>query len=36
MFIVSTAQNYDSDWSRRFYEMLETYILPAVASSIQD
>jgi CubicO group peptidase (beta-lactamase class C family) len=30
MVVVSTAQNYDSGWSRRFYEMLGTYILPAV------
>lgn len=30
MVLVSTAQNYDRGWSRRFYEMLGSYILPAV------
>jgi len=30
MVVVSTAQNYDRGWSRRIYEMLEKYILPAV------
>jgi len=30
MVVVSTAQNYDRGWSRRFYEMLGNYILPAI------
>jgi CubicO group peptidase (beta-lactamase class C family) len=36
MVIVSTAQNYDNDWSGRFYEMMRSYILPAVVSAIQE
>ncbi|MBN2089763.1 serine hydrolase [candidate division KSB1 bacterium] len=36
MVVVSTAQNYDRGWSRRFYEMLEKYILPAVVEATQD
>ena len=36
MVVVSTAQNYDRGWSRRFYEMLGSYILPAVVASTQN
>ncbi len=36
MVVVSTAQNYDRGWSRRFYEMLENYLLPAVVAPIQN
>ena len=33
MVVVSTAQNYDRDWSGRFYEILGSVIFPAVVSS---
>jgi len=35
MVVVSTAQNFDKGWSRRFYEMLGSYILPAVVLSTE-
>jgi CubicO group peptidase (beta-lactamase class C family) len=36
MIVVSTAQNYDRGWSRRFYEMVSSYILPAVVTATQE
>jgi CubicO group peptidase (beta-lactamase class C family)/uncharacterized protein YacL (UPF0231 family) len=36
MVIISTAQNYDNDWSGRFYEMVSSYILPAVVTATQE
>jgi len=36
MVVVSTAQNYDKSWSRRFYEMLGSYILTAVVFSTHE
>jgi len=35
LIVVSTAQNYDNGWSRRFYGLLKSYILPAVVWSTQ-
>ena len=36
MVVVSTAQNYGSGWSRRFYDMLENYILLAVLTFAEE
>jgi hypothetical protein len=36
LVVVSTAQNFDSGWSGRFYEMVSSYILPAVAPPIYE
>jgi len=36
MVVVSTAQNFDKGWSRKFYSMVNNYVLPAVVATKKD